>query len=152
MLKVSARYLRVCASFVSSACLDGSEEFPNSWRTRDATESTTSSFTFLSMMTCVHSRQNNHKLQKERIEAEKRAEEERAQKILHDAAAKIQALFRGVQCRKEQAKSAGKKGKKGKVCIIHAVLLQRWLYQHAASGFATASLTSVCTVRVQHEC
>lgn len=72
MLKVSARYLRVCASFVSSACLDGSEEFPNSWRTRDATESTTSSFTFLSMMTCVHSRQNNHKLQKERIEAEER--------------------------------------------------------------------------------
>jgi hypothetical protein len=53
--------------------------------------------------------------EKERIEAEKRAEEERAQKVLHDAAAKIQALFRGVQCRKEQAKNAGKKGKKGKV-------------------------------------
>lgn len=53
--------------------------------------------------------------EKERIEAEKRAEEERAQKVLHDAAAKIQALFRGVQCRKEQAKGAGKKGKKGKV-------------------------------------
>merc|ERR1712159_284127 len=52
--------------------------------------------------------------EKERIEAEKRAEEERAQKVLHDAAAKIQALFRGVQCRKEQAKNAGKKGKKGK--------------------------------------
>ena len=56
-----------------------------------------------------------HKSLKERIEAEKRAEEERAQKVLHDAAAKIQALFRGVQCRKEQAKGAGKKGKKGKV-------------------------------------
>ena len=89
--------------------------------------------------------------EKERIEAEKRAEEERAQKVLHDAAAKIQALFRGVQCRKEQAKSAGKKGKKGKVCIIHAVLLQRWL-QHAASAFATASLIFFCAVRVLHEC
>lgn len=49
--------------------------------------------------------------EKLRIEAEKRAEEERAQKILDDAAAKIQAFYRGIQCRKSLAAAKGKGGK-----------------------------------------
>lgn len=49
-----------------------------------------------------------------RIEAEKRAEEARAQKVLDDAAAKIQAYYRGIQTRKALAapKPAKKKKKK----------------------------------------
>lgn len=46
--------------------------------------------------------------EKLRIEAEKRAEEERAQKVLDDAAAKIQAYYRGIQCRKSLAAAKGK--------------------------------------------
>ena len=51
--------------------------------------------------------------EQERIAAEARAEEERAQKVIHDAAAKIQALYRGFRERQELANPKGK-GKKGK--------------------------------------
>ena len=50
--------------------------------------------------------------EQERIAAEARAEEERAQKVIHDAAAKIQALYRGFRERQELANPKGKgKGK-----------------------------------------
>ena len=52
--------------------------------------------------------------EKLRIEAEERAEKERAEKVLHDAAAKIQAFYRGLQCRKSLTAAKGKGGKKGK--------------------------------------
>jgi DNA repair exonuclease SbcCD ATPase subunit len=50
----------------------------------------------------------------ERIEAEKRAAAEAAMKVFHDAAAKIQALFRGLKCRKPDWGKEPEKGKKGK--------------------------------------
>ncbi len=52
--------------------------------------------------------------EQERIAAEARAEEERAQKVIHDAAAKIQALYRGFRERQELANPKGKGKGKGK--------------------------------------